>query len=439
MTLKTALPLAAMASLSGCAAVIVTTPSGELVGGAEIFLDGQRKGATDSTGRFVGNLSAGTRIIARHLVYEHPSPRPDHGPGPGWVMRVYQTSRVVNNSGSVTDAVVVDPSVDQGVTVDPGNTLIGWHLVASLDWDASDAELSLLATRFKDASQYLYNLTDGQFFIEQVEIADDTQLWGSAEIGFQVDKWVWPHTPQIGGFLGSAGAISSHVYMSPFSEDGWSQRPHRLVHELGHLALGLNDEYGGVNAFAQNYCTAARTSSTAAPAFRAFGDRAACAMDDDAESSKLCSAHQDSAHRGGNWQPGPCWGTVAAGYGDPGPGGGFQGGVIFKDRWTIKTPDTRGAVVGTLPPLPAGLEPKITVMNRVLHDLCKPFLFVDPAGASAAGGTVWVVPSFWAGNFTVGRLDSSSRLMVSGVHLNDEIWSPKSKVKVTSSMCTIVQ
>lgn len=45
--------------------------------------------------------------------------------------------------------------------------------MASLDWDASDGELNQLATRFRDASQYLYNVSDGQFLIEQVEIADD--------------------------------------------------------------------------------------------------------------------------------------------------------------------------------------------------------------------------------------------------------------------------
>jgi len=91
--------------------------------------------------------------------------------------------------------------------------------LASLDWDASEGELSQLATRIQDASSYLYNVSDGQFFIEQVEIADDGQMWGSGEISFQVDAWVWPHTSQLGGFLGPNGAIATHVYSAPFSSN----------------------------------------------------------------------------------------------------------------------------------------------------------------------------------------------------------------------------
>lgn len=423
--------------------VIVVDSSGAPVAGAEVFLATtnpattlQLRGSTDASGQFVFSpgLSSGDQLYARRRVYEHPSFRPDHGPGAGWVEHVYQTSRVVNDNGSVTDFTVTNPIGTQTLTVSPNNVLIGWHLVASLDWDASDDELNQLATRFNNASQVLYNLTDGQFIIEEVELADDAQLWGSAEIAFQVDMWVWPHTNDIGGFLGRSGAIDNHVYMSPFSAVGSSRstNPRTLIHELGHLALGLQDEYIGLHP-AGNYCTEAWLSGPPGGQFSIDGVRAACVMNSTLRANKLCSAHIDSAHRGGNWQAGPCWNTVAAGYADP------RRGTASKDSWVVRTPDARGAVVGTLPILPIGLKPKINVTNRKLHDLCKPFRFVDPTGTLAAGGAVWVRPSFWAGDFTVGALDSNGALEVHGVHLGDKIWTPRSIVSVTSAMCTITE
>jgi len=357
-------------------------------------------------------------------------------------MHVYQTSRVVNNSGSVTDLTVTNPSATQTLTVSPLNALIGWHLVASLDWDASDAELTELVTRFNNASQYLYNATDGQFVIEQVEIADDAQLWGSAEIAFQVDSWVWPHTNAVGGFLGRNGAIDTHIYMSPFSGStpSGSTDFRTLVHELGHLAMALQDEYSGVNLNG-NYCTEARHSGPPGGDFSDGGSRAACIMDRQTQSNKYCSSHNDSAHRSGLWQPGPCWDTIAANYSDPGPSGSFGTGVIFTNRWAVKTPSFRGAVVGSLDPLPSGLQPMIAPpTNKKYHDLCQPFNFVDPAGAGAGGSTVWIRPSFWKGSdFTVGRLDSLGRLSIHGAHMGDTIKTSSSFVIVGPTMCTLTQ
>jgi hypothetical protein len=106
----------------------------------------------------------------------------------------------------------------------------------------------------------------------------------------------------------------------------------------------------------------------------------------------------------------------------------------------ISTPDFRGAVVGTLDPLPSGLLPKVTLMNQKYHDLCQPVNFVDPAGTAAAGGTVWIRPSFWKGSdFTVGRLNNNGMLTIHGAHLGDAIWSPRSIVTVDSTMRTVTQ
>ena len=170
-------------------------------------------------------------------------------------------------------------------------------------------------------------------------------MWGSGEISFQVDSWVWPHTNALGGFLGPNGAIASHVYMAPFSTSANNgSTDHRtLIHELGHLAMALQDEYMGANLNG-NYCTEHRHSDPAGGPLAANGNQAACIMDSQFESSKYCSAHNDSAHRFGTWQPKPCWHTINDYYKDPGPGGGsVNTGVAWQDRWILKTPEARGA------------------------------------------------------------------------------------------------
>lgn len=425
-----------LAGLVGCSSTLVEVrdDAGAPVAGADVFLNGLRQGVTDSAGQFAfpSLLANGDLLFARHQVYEHPSYRPDHGPGGGWVERVYQTSRTVEDDGTITDLQVSNPVGSHVLTLDPHQSLIGWHLVVSLSWDASEAELDELVLRFENASQYLYNLTDGQFVLEQVDLLDDGQQWNSAEITFDVDNTIRPHTTFTGGFLGPVGLGAPIIAMAPMTYGGFgSSEPATIVHELGHLAFALADEYWGFNAFAQNYCTAA-SQGTTPPDQAPGGARAACAMDSQFDSSKFCSGHPDSAHRGGNAQPGPCWDTIDVMYRDPAPPGGTP-------RWSLSTPDTRGAVVGTLPQLVADWKPVVTKTNRVTHDLCAPFTFVDPAGVGGAGGRVWVRPSFWGHDFSLGVVGTTGELLASGVHLGDIIKTPTALVVVDASLCTIVQ
>lgn len=423
--------------------VVVINSSGAPVPGAEVFQDGILKGTTDGTGTFVFSppLATGTKLFARSLVFTQPSYRVT----PGWVAHFYQTSRVVNTDGSVTDLTVSSPKVTQTLTVSPNNTLIGWHLTVSLDWDASGDEFNQLKTRFELGSDYLYNLTDGQFFIEQVEIADDGQLDASAEIAFKVDSFVWPHSTYPGGFLFAVGG-QPNISMAPFDDQGVMWTGRTLIHELGHLAFGLADEYAGFNFLAQNYCTAALINGAAPADFRAMtftpsgtqltGARAACFMNDQSVTNKMCSAHPDNPHRNGNLQPGPCWNTVFNAYND---GPAFGAGAGSTPRWKVLTPNpnSRNALVGTLPKLPPGWEPKVIPTNRRYPGLlCEPVTVSDWHGSAAANGTVWVHPQAWRPfDYTVGRLDKDGKLVVRGVHNGDVIQSPFATLPFT---CTII-
>jgi hypothetical protein len=421
--------LATLVALGCTTTVIVRDKSGVPVSQADVYINDSRAGATDASGTLEVALNNGDHLFARKLMYEHPSYRHDHGAGQGWAMRAYQTSLVIQNDGSRVDSTVTDRSTTQTLHLDPHNALIGVHLVVSLYWDASQDELNALRDRFVSASEYLYNLTDGQFLIEQVELADDAQLWNSAEIQFQVDNTVLPFTTYTGGFLGSVGLQSPVIRMAPFSYIHSSQAPETIIHEFGHLGFGLADEYIGFGN-GPHFCTQALFSDTTGP-FKRDGVQASCAMDSQIDASKLCSNHSNNPHHGGTYQFGSCWDTIRNGaFLDP---GGPPG------RWILQTPDTRGTIPGKLPHISAGLRPTVNITNRSLHDLCKPFIFTDPQGAAMAFHTVWVRPLFWGGDFWLGKLESNGSLEARGVHLGDIIktWGSKSSVTVDASKCTV--
>lgn len=416
--------------LAGCTVtkILVRDTPGTPIPQADVYINGSRAGATDSTGNLAVAMNGGDHLFARKLMYEHPSYRQNHGAGQGWVIRAYQTSLVVQNDGSRSDVVANGPSAAPTLVLAPTNALIGLHFVVSLYWDATQEELDALRDRFVLASEYLYNLTDGQFVIEQVELADDGQLWDSAEFQFHVDNTLRPFTTWTGGYLGSVGLQSPIIRMAPFSDNMYASRsPNTIIHEFGHLGFGLQDEYIGFGA-GPHFCTQA-VHDNVSPAFKVDAPQASCAMDHQGYTSKLCSNQSANPHHGGTYQFGSCWDTIRNGaYQDPaGPPG----------RWTLQTPDTRGAIPSTLPAIPAALRPVINVTNRVLHDLCKPFKFTHPQGAAMYGSTIWLRPSFWGGDFILGQLDTGGALDVRGAHLGDTITTPNSYVQVDATMCTV--
>jgi hypothetical protein len=384
-------------------------------------VNGRLVGSTDAAGRFEAPtaLSAGDTLFARSQVFELPTARPFHGPNGGWAERVWQTSRTVRDDGGIDDFVVQNPAGTQVLTVDPDSALLGWHLVVSLDWDATEAEMIELEDRFHAASQYLFDLTDGQFFLAQVDLSDDAQQWSGAEIQFSADVTLWPHSTGPGNLVGPFGLIPPVIAMAPYgTTNSASDSPRTLVHELGHLAFGLMDEY--VHPVVDNvgYCGEDRFSGTD-PRFANNGPSAACAMDRQMVSNKLCSHQPGTAHRQGLWQVDPCWDAVAHKFGDP-----------LGTRWTVVTPDQRGAVVGALPPLPEGLRTNVVRNNRVRGTLCAPFAF------DGGPGTVWIRPATGAGDYPIG---GGGPMTVRGAHLGDQLWTPSKVVSVDATLCVQAQ
>ena len=84
--------------------------------------------------------------------------------------------------------MVANPIGTQVLTLDARNVLVGLHWVVGLDWDASAGDLATVVADIKGASPYLYNASDGQFFVEQIEVGDDGTFWHSSDYHVHVDS-----------------------------------------------------------------------------------------------------------------------------------------------------------------------------------------------------------------------------------------------------------
>jgi hypothetical protein len=137
--------------------------------------------------------------------------------------------------------VVTDTATVQTLMIEKSNTLIGFNIVASLEWDASAAYLSELQQGFKEASKYLYDATDGQMLFERVTIFENQQQWADADYHFWATNQLRPKSP-VGTILESRVRRPrfGREWLGPYTEsDGFRA----FIHEFGHYGLCLWDSY----------------------------------------------------------------------------------------------------------------------------------------------------------------------------------------------------
>jgi hypothetical protein len=392
---------------------------------AEVYVDGNLRGQTDANGilSISPQLPAGAQLIARQRIFERAAYRQDHD---GWVQRVYITSMRVNDDGTLSTFRITDPAATQELVLENTNVLNGLHVLVSLDWDASEAELEDMRQKWIDAARYIWNLTDGQILFEQVEIADNARFWPSAEYHYWADNTIWPHTVWLGGYLGREWFGQPTIEMSRRTDSNASH-PRMFVHEFGHLGFSIQDEYAGLN-IGGNFCTA--NMLTTGNPFSPGMPQASCFMDNHMAAQKICSGHLDNPHRNMNFQIwSPCWNSVLSNYGD----------TQNPPRWLLKSPDTRGAIVGQLPPLPPQWEPRINVFNGG-SPVCAPIpvkVFFQDLTTPAPGYAVLLLPAT-GGAISMGKSDANGNITVVGAHIGDSIKTPTQVLPVTGANCTPV-
>jgi hypothetical protein len=323
----------------GESAVLVIDSTGRTVPDAQVFHNGQFVGRTNAQGTLsIASLASGDRLVARRLLKEHPTDRDGHSEGStaDWSHRTYSTSLRVRHDANgdnveLRQFVVANPAAVQRLQVSAFNTLIGFNLVVSIEWDATAQEIRRYTDRILEMSELLYNATDGQFLVERVHVLDNRRLWDDADIRIYANL-NQSSQADVGDIFSGGGRIK----MNPND----AHEPGVTLHELGHYAFNVRDEYKAGSGWEESdgppVCTFASESD--GTDFSTGGSKDSCLMRGarNAEIKKMCSTHPANPHATTTKQGRKdCWSEIVERYGDP--------------RWRLRTPAGRGAIVDVFP------------------------------------------------------------------------------------------
>jgi hypothetical protein len=230
--------------------VIVRDELGNPVNAAQVYQNGLLAGVTLANGMLiVSNLQLGDTLVARKLVAEVSSAKSSHNVGStqNWAYRVYHTSLDIPQGAEPQPQKVIDPAQNQVLTVKNGNMLVGFNIVASVEWDAPTSFLKDLQQTLADVSTRLYDATDGQMLFEQVQILDDGQGWADADFRFEAGSFI-PEVPDGGvGSIRTTHQSRIRIPRVPSPRFWWPypapEVARILLHEFGHYGLGLYDSY----------------------------------------------------------------------------------------------------------------------------------------------------------------------------------------------------
>ena len=139
-------------------------------------------------------------------------------------------------------------------------------------------------------------------------------------------------------------------------------------------------------------------------------------MFDQRQATKYCSNHSDNPHNTGSLEADNCWHAIASAFADT---------RNTPALWTIKTPDTRGHIVGRLPPgSSARWQPRIVIDNKVstLGLPCQPFNITATWPDGTTSGANWPVTLAVGSRRLHEGPTSDGSVMIVGAHPGDRIW-----------------
>jgi len=223
--------------------VLVLDEDGFAVEGACIYCRGQLAATTNRLGIAVPeNLAGGDHLVALKPLAEQTA-----AAGRPWAYRTALTSLQMDATGAVSGYTVTTPG-PYHLTVYTQTPLIYFNLVVSIQWNATPEYVQDLADGLRQASHYLFDISDGQMAFGRVAIYDDAAQWGNADIQILARNDVVPYS-YVGGIV---SPDRSHVIRTGRHWSGQIGVPgawnapngyRTLIHEFGHYALHLYDSY----------------------------------------------------------------------------------------------------------------------------------------------------------------------------------------------------
>jgi len=215
-----------------------------------IYYQGQYQGITNSQG-FITLTKTITKggLVAMNLVHTEPTSKTYHtlpNNNQNFAYQVYQTNIKLEGDGDIPQLYDISYKDNLHVIqVSSKNILVLFNLVVSVEWDANIAYINNIKATFQQASNYLYDVSDGQMAFGWLTIYDRSEKWGDADFQFVAANTAIPSS-QVGGLLQSNNAIRVGRGWNGIDTTGnWSQPNgyRTLIHQFGHYGLNLYDEY----------------------------------------------------------------------------------------------------------------------------------------------------------------------------------------------------
>lgn len=197
-------------------------------------------GQTNSSGwLFATGLGLGDELRARWVGdtwetcrgYRDDEPHGDMG------MVLTLDSDVMNTDGSYSSFVINNTTGP--FTLQLAHPIFWFDLGIGFGWDLAPnaAEWAGLRTACQNASNYLYDVSDGQMALRRIAAWDNKALWDDVDVQIESGTGARAHTGQ---FMDCDDySENEHVFMYPVNGT-WHNV---FVHELGHYIMDLKDEY----------------------------------------------------------------------------------------------------------------------------------------------------------------------------------------------------
>ncbi len=367
------------------------------------------------------NPTAGQAIVAIKPTKMQTTTRATHN---GWAYRTYLTSLNLDGEGTPQSDVIGEESGPQLITIRANDSLTLFNIVVSIEWDATEEYITMIEDSFHKASNYLYDVTDGQMAFEQVTIYDNAENWSDADFQFSTKNTVRPyafvggitsddkaHTIRVGRFWSRQGG-NRGAWNEP---DGYRT----LIHEFAHYALHLQDEYiarsvdddGNLKADGNAACTdplikksTSGDATNASIMYWPYNTSELVGADDWNENCRETLQHFVNGKSD--------WETVVEHYGGTG--------------WIINTPTSRGGVMAGPDRFPNDLLPfpEFTVNNSgQTEGEALQVKIIDPAGEPVHNALVALYTSEETARIAIdqGLSDVSGRIDVYGAEVGDTI------------------
>ncbi|MBS3741986.1 MAG: T9SS type A sorting domain-containing protein [Candidatus Cloacimonetes bacterium] len=229
------------------------------VGGADLYVDrGQGFEKVGTTGDMsepvhVTNLSKGTKIKAVKKIHTEEAVKNGHEEVDDTMFELWVDSDTMKKDGSYGSYTITSES--DSYTLEMEHPVFKYNLVLSAEFDISDNDYyQKLKEGFQLASKYLYNVTDGQVSFNKIAIYDNKEKWSNSDINLYASQH--PNATVNGIHLPFIPLISKlgKLNLGKKWDEYGNNAPHgewpneqdyytTIVHEFGHYAFALYDEY----------------------------------------------------------------------------------------------------------------------------------------------------------------------------------------------------